>query len=148
MADVSVRLRDVENALFDGINSSRELRRIFRRFVDDVHDTWLLVWDSSMQGVLASQTGRPHPYQTGDYRSSIKKKNLNLRQRLFIKSTLNKGIPIGVVYSNDEKAHWIEYGTAKDNPNSRSPYGPDTPTPAFRPMNRTADIMNKDFRVR
>lgn len=148
MADeVVIRLKDIESGVFDSINSSRELRRAMKRFIDDVHDTWLNVWDASMEGVLAQETGDPHPYQTGDYRASIKKRNLPLRQRLFIKSTLRKGIPIGLVYSDDEKAHWIEYGTDPDKPGGHSPWGPDTPTPAFAPMTRTSIIMNEGFEV-
>lgn len=146
--DIKVKLKDVENAVFSGVGSSRELRRVFNRFMEDVEETWKLVWDSSMEGVMAKETGHPHPYQTGEYRSHIKRDKLSLRQRLFIKSTLRKGIPIGLVYNDDPKAHWIEYGTDPDNPSSESPFGPDTPTPAFEPMTRAARIMNNDVRIR
>ena len=54
MADVVVRLRDVENAVLDGLSSSRDLRREAKRFIEDAADVWRMVWDTSMQGVLAS----------------------------------------------------------------------------------------------
>lgn len=147
MAATVVKYRDVENAIFGGIGKSRELRRAFDRFVDDVHRTWLMVWRSSMQGVLAEQTGVPHPYADGDYEQSVQKRQLSLRQRMFIKSTLMRGIPIGVVFSDDWKAHWVEWGTGPDKPGSHSPWGPDTPTPAFEPMTRTRRIMNGENEV-
>lgn len=134
MADkVNVRISGLDNAIFDGINKSRELRRAMDRFVDDVHDTWLNVWEAS----------GPHPYETGDYIAHLKKGSLSRRQRLFIRHTLRKGVPIGLVYNDSEIAHFIEYGTDPDKPGGHSPWGPDTPTPKFEPMRRTAIIMNE-----
>ncbi|AIY32379.1 hypothetical protein PORCELAIN_25 [Mycobacterium phage Porcelain] len=146
--DVVVRLRDVRSALLDGVSESRDLRRVVQRFINDVERTWHDVWDVSMLGVLAQQTGVPHPYQTGDYKAHIKKKKLTAMQKLRIKKFLKGGMPIGLVYNNDEKAHWIEYGTKRDRPGSRSPWGPNTPTPAFEIMQRVARIMNEDVRYR
>ena len=37
----------------------------------------------------------------------------------------------GVVGNKHWKAHMIEFGTKADPPDSKSPLGPDTPTPAF-----------------
>jgi hypothetical protein len=145
MADeVVVKFSDIEDAIFDGVNSNRELRRIMNRFVDDVKSTWEHAWDTSIEGKLAEETGAPHPYQTGSYREHIKKRKLTLRQRLFIKSAIKKGILIGSVYNDDEKAHWIEYGTGVDKPGGHSPWGPDTPTPEFAPMRKTYAIMASD----
>jgi len=37
----------------------------------------------------------------------------------------------GVVGNTHWRAHMIEFGTKADAPGSKSPFGPDTPTPAF-----------------
>ena len=131
-----VRLRDVDAAIFDGINRSRELRREYRDFVDDVERTWKRIWDTDPRGKLATQLGTPHPYQTGNYRAHIKKKHVSRFRR--IKKHLRGGIPIGAVYNDSRVAHFIEYGTSPDGEDSKSPWGPDTPTPEFAPMRRTA----------
>lgn len=130
--DVKVSLSEVREGIFDGINSSRELRRAYRDFVDDVEETWKLIWDTDTQGA----SGALHPYQTGDYRAHIKKVTPRWYQR--IKKFLRDGIPIGSVYNDSDVAHFVEYGTDIDNPDSRSPWGPNTPTPEFAPMRKTA----------
>lgn len=147
--DIEVNYKEIESAIFDGLNSSRQIRRALDRFLDDIEETWKVFWDSSMEGVLAEKLGTPHPYATGSYRSNIKKRKFSLGQRLFIKRTIRRGIPIGMVYNDDDKAHWIEYGTADDNAGSESPWGPYTPTPVFAPMQRTLAIMNdRNVRIR
>lgn len=158
---VVVKLRDVEDAIFSGLNSSRELRRAFNDFIDDVHDTWkrfspkptgaprkkdLTVaerWETYLE-VRGSTAG--HPYSTGDYVAHVKKKKLPLRQRLFIKRTLRQGVPIGQVYNDSDIAHLVEYGSGSDKPDSRSPWGPKTPTPEFAPMRKTVALMNGERR--
>lgn len=142
MADVIVRLRDVENAVLDGLSSSRDLRREAKRFIEDAADVWRMVWDTSMQGILASETGAPHPYQTGDYRRHIKTTKLTWTQKLFIKQALRSGLLVGSVYNDSRVAGWVEKGTDVDKPGSRSPWGPNTPTPAFHIAERTAQIMS------
>jgi hypothetical protein len=42
------------------------------------------------------------------------------------------------VYSDHENANFIEYGTGPDKPGSRSPWGPNTPTPEFAPFGKAA----------
>jgi uncharacterized protein (TIGR02266 family) len=42
------------------------------------------------------------------------------------------------VSTDNEHAGFIEYGTGPDNPGSRSPWGPNTPTPEFAPAAVTA----------
>lgn len=143
MADkVTVKIEGLDNAIFDGINSSRELRREVSRFIDDIEAMAKVVWNTSAEGIPGN-----HPYQTGDYLAHFKKRKLTLRQKLFIKSTVAKGIPIGLVYNDSDVAHWVEFGTKADKPGSKSPFGPDTPTPAFKVFGRTAEIMGKDWRV-
>jgi hypothetical protein len=146
---VEVRYKDVEDTIFDGLSRNRDIKRALRRFIYDIHDTWVFIWDSSMEGVLAQETGKPHPYATGSYRRNIKKKELSLGQRLWIKRALRKGgVMVGLVYNDDPKAHWIEYGTNEDKPGSRSPWGPKTPTPEFAPMRRTVAAMERKPNVR
>ena len=141
MADVVVRLRDVENAVLDGLSSSRDLRREAKRFIEDAADIWRLVWDTSKQGIEAAKTGVLHPYQTGNYRRHIKTTKLTWTQKLFIKQALRGGLLIGSVYNDSRVANWVEFGTDVDKPGSKSPWGPNTPTPAFHIAERTAQIM-------
>lgn len=150
MADdeVVVRLSDIDNAIFDGISSNRELRRIMNRFIDDVENTWKHVWDTTIMGVQEGPGPPPHTYQTGDYRAHIKKKKLSLGQKLAIKRALKKGILVGLVYNDSDVAHFIEYGTGPDKPGSRSPWGPNTPTDEFAPMRKTWALMNNEEEIR
>lgn len=127
MADTVVSLREIREGIFDGIDSNRELRRAYRDFVDDVEATWKHIWDADASG---------HPYETGDYRAHIKKIMPKRYQR--IRKFLRNGIPIGAVYNDSDVSHFVEYGTAADKPGSHSPWGPDTPTPEFAPMRKTA----------
>lgn len=149
MADeVVVKFSDIENAIFDGVNSNRELRRLMNRFIDDVEETWHHVWDTAIEGIQDGPGPPPHTYETGDYGSRIKKKKLTLRQRLFIKSAIKKGILIGSVYNDSDHAHFLEYGTGPDKPGGHSPWGPNTPTPEFAPMRKTWAIMEGEGEVR
>ncbi len=125
-----VTLWKVKQNLLKGIDNNRELRRVYKDFVDDVHDTWLRIWMRT-----------PHPYQTGDYIAHLKKKVPRKYQR--IRNFLGKGMPIGVVYNDSKIAHLVEYGTGPDNPSSESPYGPNTPTPEFAPMRKTVSRIRK-----
>lgn len=129
MADVVVNLKDIDAAIFDGISDNKELRRAFDDLIDDVEHTWKM---------LSPKPGSAdHRYATGDYLAHIKKKKLSRWYRGHMKNLLRKGIPIGMVYNDSDIAHFVEYGTGPDNPDSRSPFGPDTPTPEFAPMRRT-----------
>ncbi|MBO0676786.1 hypothetical protein JRC04_04840 [Mycolicibacterium sp. S2-37] len=120
--EIRVSLKDVDNAILEGIDNSRELRRVYYDFIDDVEETWKRMWEAS----------GPHPYETGDYIAHLKKKVPGRGK--WIKKFLKAGIPFGAVYNDHELAHIIEYGSGPDNPDSASPFGPDTPTPAFQPM--------------
>lgn len=71
-----------------------------------------------------------HPYETGDYRDSIKiRRNRDARGRFAAGWT---------VYSDDPNANFIEFGTGPDKPGSNSAWGPNTPTPEFAPAGITA----------
>lgn len=136
--DIKVNLKEIEHALWDGITNAKELRRVYNDFLDDVHDTWVHVWEMEDSGILARETGVNHPYETGDYKSHIKTRKIPSRTRAAsIWAMARKGVLIGQVYNDDEKAHWIEYGTDYDRPGTHSPYGRYTETPEFAPMRRT-----------
>lgn len=71
-----------------------------------------------------------HPYETGDYRDSIHIRRNRNRLGMFAFGW--------EVYSDSPLANFIEFGTGVDKPGSRSPWGPDTPTPEFAPAAITA----------
>lgn len=136
--DIKVDLKEIEHALWDGITNAKELRRIYNDFVDDIEETWKQVWDAEDGGVLARETGVNHPYETGDYRAHIKKRHIKSRTPARqIWAMARKGVLVGQVWNDDEKAHWIEYGTQWDHAGTHSSYGPETETPEFAPMRRT-----------
>lgn len=137
MADVKVNIREIRKAFENETSISREFRRELKDFVDDVHDEWHDTWDRDDQGKLAQELGVNHPYQKGDYKAHIKKKRVVLATRLGFNRRFFNGIPIGQVYNDSDVAHFVEYGTDVDNPDSRSPWGPDTPTPEFATMRKT-----------
>lgn len=144
---VRVSIREIRRAFENELSVSRELRRELRDFVDDVHDEWHKQWDRDRQGKLAGELGVKHPYQTGNYKAHIKKKRIQLATRLGFNRRFFKGIPIGQVYNDSEFAHMLEYGTGPDRPGSRSPFGPNTPTPEFATMRKTwAKMSGKRWR--
>jgi hypothetical protein len=131
MADeVVVKIGDIDSAIMEGLNSSKELRRAIRDFVEDTAETWRLVWESS----------GPHPYETGDYLAHIRSR-VKLRAKLFPKFYRDEPMKAGEVWNDSKVAHFIEYGTLPDKPGSKSPWGPNTPTPEFAIARRTAKIM-------
>lgn len=139
MADtVKVSLREIDDAIFDGIEDNKELRRAYDDLIDDIHTTWVNLWTSS----------GPHPYTTGDYLAHIKKVKLTKWYRGHVRNYLkkNQGMPIGQVYNDSPVAHFVEYGTKEDKPGSKANwigldgqrhFGPNTPTPEFAPMRKT-----------
>lgn len=77
-----------------------------------------------------SVTGPGHPYETGAFVESIEVvQNRNRLGRFLAGFT---------VQSNSPNANFIEYGTDIDKPGSKSPWGPNTPTPEYAPFARTA----------
>lgn len=142
---VIVKLSDIDTAIFDGIKDNKELRRAYDDFIDDVKKMWELTWEADMQGVVGG-----HPYQTGDYVAHIKKRKLARGDRTNLRKLLHQGIFIGMVYNDSEIAHFVEYGTGADAPGGHATwigldgerhFGPNTPTPEFAPMRKTAMAM-------
>lgn len=71
-----------------------------------------------------------HPYETYDYRESIKvEQNRNRLSGRFLAGF--------TVITRAFNANFIEFGTGPDKPGSHSPWGPDTPTPEFGPAGMT-----------
>lgn len=148
-AEVRINLRELDDAIFDGIADNKELRRAFDDLVDDVHATWVsLAPDGSAtrgstvrQRYMEYQERRnstdDHPYATGDYVRSIKKRKMSKWYRGHVRNFLRRfGVPIGMVYSDSPRAHLIEYGSGPDN-GGDSPWGPNTSTPIYAPMRKT-----------
>jgi len=78
-----------------------------------------------------SVLGPGHPYETGEYRDSIEiARNRSAETGRFVAGWK--------VFSNHWVANFVEFGTAIDKPGSRSPWGPNTPTPEYAPASRTA----------
>lgn len=50
----------------------------------------------------------------------------------------HNGMPAWWVGSRLWYFHFLEYGTGPDKPGSKSPFGPDTPTPEFAPFAKVA----------
>lgn len=148
-SSTKVNIREVRRAFENDLSASKEFRRELRDFVDDVHDAWNKTWNRQSQGKLAHEIGVNHPYQTGDYKAHIKKKRITLATRLGFNTRFFNGLPIGQVYNDSDVAHFIEYGTDSDNPGSRSPWGPNTPTPEFATMRKTwAKFLGRRYRVK
>lgn len=71
------------------------------------------------------------PQDEGDYKASVK--------------VLEVRGGTALVGTRHWKAHMIENGTKADPEGSKSPFGPDTPTPAFAVGQRTAEHFGGDL---
>lgn len=104
------------------IGRDREIPRATKEFAEKVRDH-----------IIAHEAPKPgpdHPYSKGGFIESIR-----VRQ-----SRDDKGRFISAfeVYSDHPNANFIEFGTGPDKPGSRSPWGPNTPTPEFAPFAKAA----------
>lgn len=115
----SINRRELENEIGLKVSKDLEVRRKVGEFAHEVEATAKMIWDES----------GPHPYQTGAFRESIHTEKR--RDRL-------GHWPHWWVGSYHEHANMLENGTGPDKPGSHSPYGPNTPTPEFAIMARTA----------
>jgi hypothetical protein len=105
----------------DKISRDGEVGRRTKRIAEEVQ---------AMVKEEAPKPGPGHPYATGDFVESIK-----IRQS---RGRLGRFLAAWEVYSDHENANFIEYGTGPDKPGSRSPWGPNTPTPEFAPFGKAA----------
>ena len=99
-------------------DEDQRTHRETRSFAEKVKEHWKLEWIEA----------GPHPYETLEYLESIHVE----------RSRAQKGISSYSVVSDSPNANLIEYGTGPDKPGSKSPYGPNTPTPEFAPAAKTA----------
>lgn len=114
------------------ISKDLQVKRGTKEFAERVALHAKLEWDTANEGVQEGPGAPPHTYEHGDYRDSI---HAEKRRERF----LNKGWwPHWWVGSNHPQAHMLEYGTLPDRPGSRSPWGPNTPTPEFAIFAKTA----------
>lgn len=77
----------------------------------------------------------PHPYETGEFIHSIRVERIRWRGEL---GRFSKGFSQYSVVTDNAHAWAIEYGTGPDAPGTRSPWGPNTPTPEFAPFAKAA----------
>lgn len=110
------------------IGKDNEVPLRTKRFALEVRDYWRHVaWPES---AVKGRHGPIHPYDTGAYRDSIGISRL--------RSGLGRFVAGWKVSTDHHDANFIEYGTGIDKPGSRSPWGPNTPTPEFAPAAMTA----------
>lgn len=115
---VTTNRRDIETEIGLKVSKDVDMRRQVAEFAEEVENTAKRIWDES----------GPHPYQTDAFRESIHTEKRRDRGRW----------PHWWVGSNHPHANMLESGTGPDKPGTHSPYGPDTPTPEFAIMARTA----------
>ncbi|GJJ22283.1 HK97 gp10 family phage protein [Mycolicibacterium mageritense] len=94
------------------IRADAEVKVKTEKHAEDVRDYW--------RGIA--------PVDSGEYAASVHVEKRKDRD----------GLPHYWVGTRDWKAHFIEYGTGDDPDDSKSPFGPDTPTPEFAPAAKTA----------
>lgn len=110
-----------------GIQNDRAIPLGTKRVAEEVKTYWKdVAWPTAIGTPPAQHPG--HFYETGRYRESI---HVERKRARF-------GLPAYAVVSNDPDANFIEFGTGVDKPGSRSPFGPNTPTPEFAPAGKTA----------
>lgn len=78
--------------------------------------------------------------KTGPYATGATAATVHVRQSRRRKGQRVGGqyMPTYEVYSLSDIMNLLEYGTGDDNPDSRSPWGPHTPTPVFAPFAKAA----------
>ena len=91
-----------------------------------------------IQTVTAPTPGPEHPYSKGGPGSYVE--SIKIKQSRIPKGESGAGQWLAefTVYSDHPNANFIEFGTGPDKPGSRSPWGPNTPTPEFAPFGRAA----------
>jgi hypothetical protein len=113
------------------IRAERSVKWRTKAFAEEVAQYWKHVaWPES----AARGQWPDHPYETGEYANSI-----HVRQQRRGKGKFGGRFLAGFeVIADSPNANFIEFGTGVDKPGSRSPWGPNTPTPEFGPAAITA----------
>jgi hypothetical protein len=94
----------------------------------EVAEYWKNVAWPNATGSVASPPN--HPYETGGYVESI-----DVKQG---RTTKGRYAAHFIVEADHDNANFIEFGTGIDKPGSKSPWGPNTPTPEYGPAAATA----------
>lgn len=109
------------------VDKDPEVDEKTKAFAIEVRDYWrYTAWPQS----TGNHGPGVHPYDTHAYQESIQ-----VKQNRDTSGRFAAGYS---VFSDSPHANFIEYGTGPDKPGSRSPWGPNTPTPAFHPAAKTA----------
>lgn len=128
MATVVVR-EHLEHELRLKIAGDHDVRAQSEDFAEEVRRRWVAIWESM----------GPHPYETGDYATSIEvRRGIAQRVQGARGSFTGEVIYRYWVGTDNEHAGFIEYGTGWDAPGTHSPWGPFTDTPEFAPAAETA----------
>lgn len=114
--------RELEKEILAKLADDSEVKRKTKEFAEEVRDTArTIAFDDMDKG-----------YVTGEYAASI-----HVARRKNRKGQFTKG-PAWMVVTDDEKAHFLEYGTGFDAPGTHSPWGRFTATPAYATFAKTA----------
>lgn len=117
------------------IRGEKSIRGHTKRQAEQVADYWKNVaWPMSTGSVYSPPN---HPWSQGGpdgYAESIEVRQGRRRGGRFAGRFLSHY----EVRTDHPNANFIEFGTARDKPGSRSPWGPNTPTPEYAPAAKTA----------
>lgn len=116
---MAVNRADLYREIEIGISKDLAVKRGTKEFAEEVRDYAKRLWLES----------GPHPYETHHFVETIHAEK---------RRDAAGHWPHWAVVSDDEKANMLENGTGPDKPGSKSPYGPNTPTPEFAIFARTA----------
>lgn len=124
--------RELENEIGLKVSKDLQVKRGSKEFAERVVAQAKLEWRETRMGKQEGDGSPPHTYEDGHFEDSI---HAEKRRERF----LNAGWwPHWWVGSNHPLAHMLEYGTGPDKPGSKSPWGPNTPTPEFGTFAKTA----------
>lgn len=119
---------DIRREIELKIRRDNEVHRKAKKEAEEIRDYCRSKAPSPAPGPAHVDCVHEHPYATGTFQASI---HLERQREKF-------GLPTWRLISRDPIVNMLEYGTGPDKPGSRSPWGPDTPTPEFGMFAQTA----------
>jgi hypothetical protein len=125
--------QEILNEIKVKVEKDGEFKFKFKREAERVHDHWVTKEAPSPQNTRPETVvghGEGWPYATGAYAASIKMRQMRGRLGRFMAGW--------EVYTDSPIAHFLEYGTKMDAPDTHSPWGRNTPTAVYAPAARTA----------
>jgi len=125
---MGVQVEKIKREIVAKISRDKEIKRASKKKAEEVQK--YIVEHTAPSPWNPSPLTKTGPYATGDYAASI-----HVRQG---RGRLGRFLSAWEVYSDHPNANFLEYGTGVDKPGSRSPWGPNTPTPEFAPFGRAA----------